>query len=135
MSQISKNERHELEIEEVEKDKLSSRVRKVRSQGKPLENFEQVVEKAQEIARKVSYLDEDLRLVEQDQAHEVVTLRSDEPQTAPGELEYYQVEVSKDGATQLERKRYKSEETETENVDFVISEKNLERLGKDLKGK
>lgn len=134
MSENNKRERHELEIEELERDKLSSRVRRIRSQGQPLNDFSEVVKKAEQIARRVTYLDEDLRLVEADEVHEVATLRSNEPQTAAGELEYFQVEVRKDGQTQLERRRYRREETETEVTDFVVTEKNLERLGKDLKG-
>jgi hypothetical protein len=135
MSELNKTERYDLEIEEVEKDRLSSKVRKIRAQGKASKDFEQLVEKGKELAEKIRYLDEDLRIVETDQAHDVVILRSDEPQSSPDELEYFQLEVHKEGKTQLERKRYKRQETETENIDFVVSEKTLERLGKDLKGK
>lgn len=126
--------RHDLLIEEVERDKFSSRVRRVQAQGQPLDSFAEVVKKAQDIAERVTYLDEDLRLVEADEAHEVAVLRSDEPQASTQEVEYFQVEVHKDGQTSLERRRYRREETETEPIDFVLSEKTLERLGKDLKG-
>jgi hypothetical protein len=132
MTDLPTTQRHDLEIEEIEKDRLSSKVRKIRAQGAAVDNFEALVQKAEDLAKKITYLDEDLRVVETDSAHEVVTLRSDEPQSNPQELEYFQMELHKDGQTQLERKRYKREETETENVDFVVSEKTLERLGKDL---
>ncbi|MGE3725494.1 MAG: hypothetical protein AB7I41_08090 [Candidatus Sericytochromatia bacterium] len=132
MTDLPKTQRHDLEIEEIEKDRLSSKVRKIRAQGNASENFEALVQKAEDLAKKITYLDEDLRVVETDSAHEVVTLRSDEPQSSPQDVEYFQMELHKDGQTQLERKRYKREETETENVDFVVTEKTLERLGKDL---
>lgn len=135
MTDLPKTHRHDLEIEEVEKDRLSSKVRKISTQGKASENFEALVQKAEDLAQKITYLDEDLRVVETDSAHDVVTLRSDEPQSSPQDVEYFEMALHKDGKTQLERKRYKREETETENVDFVVSEKTLERLGKDLKGK
>jgi hypothetical protein len=135
MTDLPTTQRHDLEIEEIEKDRLSSKVRKIRAQGSPVDNFEALVQKAEDLAKKITYLDEDLRVVETDSAHEVVILRSDEPQSNPQELEYFQMELHTDGQTQLERKRYKREETETEKVDFVVTEKTLERLGKDLKGK
>jgi hypothetical protein len=125
--------RHDLEISEVEKDRLSSRVRKLRSQGQPVESFSQLVEKGEAIAETVTYLDENLRLLEADEAHQTVTLRSDHPQRSADELEYFEVSLQKDGETTLTRKRYRPHDTETESVDFVVTEKTLERLGRDLK--
>ena len=126
--------RHDLEISEVEKDRLSSRVRKLRSQGAPVDSFSDLVAKGETIAETVTYLDENLRLLEADEAHQQVTLRSDQPQRGADEIEYFEVSLQKNGETTLVRKRYCPNDTETESVDFVVTEKTLERLGRDLKG-
>jgi hypothetical protein len=124
---------YDLELEEVEGDRLSRKVRKVTAHNPPTESMDELAERGQHIADKVTYLDEDLRVVEADDANEVVILRSDEPQSDEKTVEYYECQVKADGTTALERIRYHKDTTTKENADFVVTEKTLERLGRDLK--
>ena len=121
-----------LEVEEVETDKLSSRVKKIRHQGKALKNMGEVQEKADKIKDNITYLEDDLRMVEADEAREAVILRSNEPDKQSDSIEYYEVEVHKMGHTDVQRKKYQRKDSDVEDSDFVISDRLLERLGKDL---
>lgn len=123
---------YDLELEEVEGDRLSRKVRKVTAHNSPTESMDELAERGQHIADKVTYLDEDLRVVETDDANEVVILRSDEPQSDDKTVEYYECQVKADGTTELERVRYHKDTTTKESADFVVTEKTLERLGRDL---
>lgn len=136
MSKPTKTQKsYDLELEEVESDRLSRKVRKVTAHNPPTQSIEELAERGQQIADKVTYLDEDLRVVETDNANEVVILRSDDPQQDDTTIEYYECQVKADGSTQLERVRYDKETTTKESADFVVTEKTLERLGRDLQTK
>lgn len=121
-----------LDVDEVETDKLSSRVKKVRHQGKSLKNMEEVKEKAEKIQDKVRYLEDELRMIEADDVREAVILRSEEPENHDDGIEYYEVEVHQQGQTEIQRKKYKRQDSDVESSDFVISDRLLEKLGKDL---
>lgn len=132
MAEKKNRKRFGMDVEVVEEEKLSSRVTRIRHQGKALKDMEEVQDKAEEIQQTVRYLEDELKTVEVDEAREAVVLRSEEPTTTDDGVEYYEVEVSKKGHTDIQRKHYKRKETELEDADFVVSERQLERLGRDL---
>src|SRR5690606_33015197 len=123
MSDTRITEQHDLEIEEVEADRLSHKVRRVKSQGAPARSMDELKQRAEDIADQVTYLDEGLRVVETDSHNEVVVLRSDDPHsTSDDTLEYYECQVAADGSTQLERHKYTKSTTTKEKPDFVVTD-------------
>lgn len=132
MSDTTSQNIDNLEIEEVEAGKFSRRVKKVTHKSKPLKDFDALKRKAKDIQEQVTYLDEDVRMVESDKEHDLVILRSSDPPKDDEGLEYYQVEVKGNGETNVGRKKYTSSETTTEDTDFVVTDKILKRLSKDL---
>ena len=122
-----------LQIEEVTSDKLSTQLRKVMTQQKGIHNFEGLVHKGHQISEKVTYLQENLRLLEADQEHQVVTLRSMDPDQVKRNIEFFEMKIELSGKTTLERLGYSKETGEREPVDFVVSYETLERLSKDLR--
>lgn len=124
--------RYGLTVEAVEQDKLSSRLVKVVHQGPALTDMTALKAKAEDVLTQVRYLEDELRTVEQDEARQAVVLRSVSPEQEQDSLSYYEIIVQQSGETQLTRKCYQRHEGETAAVDFTLTDRLLERLGKDL---
>lgn len=132
MTQKKTRKRFGMDVESLEEDKLSSRITRVKHEGKALRDMSEVKKKADDIKDKVTYLEDELRTVEVDESREAVILRSEEPSSTKEGIEYYEVEVSKKGSTEIQRKHFKRKDSDVEEGDFVLSDRLLERLGKDL---
>lgn len=124
--------RFHLEVDAIEQDKLSSRLLEIRHQGEALENMPALQKKADAFLARVQYLEDALKTVEQDEVREAIVLRSEAPEASEHSLAYYEVLLHKNGKTQLGRKQYHRGTGETEAVDFTLTDRLLERLGKDL---
>ncbi len=124
--------RFHLDVDAIEQDKLSSRLLEIRHQGKALEDMPTLQKKAAAFLERVRYLEDALKTVEQDDVREAIVLRSENPEASEGGLTYYEVLLHQNGATQLGRKLYHRQSGETEAVDFTLTDRLLERLGKDL---
>ena len=122
-----------LELDILEADKLSYRLHKVRHQGSPLNDFSALQSKADQLIETISYLDQPLRLVEQDAQAAIILLRSETPHLVEHNPEYYELKLYQSGLSELDYRSYQRQETETINKDMVLSQRQLERLGKDLK--
>ena len=129
MSQI--NRIHGLEIDELEGDRLSSRVRQIRKISETPVSFEQRVAQGKALCDKVSYLEEPFLFLESDPDHQVVVLRSQKPQENEAEIRYFEVKLEPQAIT-LERYHFLKATGEREPLDFVLTHANLERLGQDL---
>jgi len=123
-----------LELELLESDKLSSRITQIRHLGAALPDMQATQAKAEQLCQRLSYLEDELRLVELDDVREAAVLRSVEPERQAQYIDYYEVEVQRQGQTQIQRIRYNRHKNDKENLDFILSERLLERLGKDLQG-
>jgi hypothetical protein len=132
MSQAKQKSVENLEVDEIEAGKFSRRVNKVTHKATPTKSFKELKDKAKHIEENLTYLDEEIHTVESDTDNEVIIMRSVNPSKEEDTLEYYQVEVTSDGKTTLGRKKYTSSETKTEETDFVVTDKTLKRLSKDL---
>lgn len=124
--------RYGLTVETVEQDKLSSRLVKVVHQGPELADMSALKAKAEHVLTQIRYLEDELRTVEQDEARQAVVLRSVSPEQDQDSLSYYEVLLQHSGETQLTRKCYQRSTGETTAVDFTLTDRLLERLGKDL---
>ena len=124
--------RYGLTVEAVEQDKLSSRLVKVVHQGPELADMNALKAKAEQALTQVRYLEDELHTVEQDEARQAVILRSVSPEQEPDSLIYYELLLQQNGETELSRKRYQRSTGDTEAVDFTLTDRLLERLGKDL---
>jgi hypothetical protein len=124
--------RFHLDVDAIEQDKLSSRLLEIRHQGEALEDMPALQKKATAFLERVRYLEDALKTVEQDDVREAIVLRSETPEVSEGSLTYYEVLLHKSGQTQLGRKLYHRSSGETEAVDFTLTDRLLERLGKDL---
>lgn len=124
--------RFDLEVDAIEQDKLSSRLLEIRHQGEALESMNDLQQKAAAFLDRVRYLEDALQIVEQDEVREAIVLRSETPEASEASLAYYEVLLHKEGKTQLKRQRYHRLSGETERVDFTLTDRLLERLGKDL---
>lgn len=125
-------QRFGLEVECLESDKLSSRLVRVRHQGKALADMAEVAAKSERFLAGINYLEDELRAVEQDEVRQAVVLRSETPHQEPGQISYYEVLLYQNGLTELHRPNYRAESTDITAGDFVISDRLLERLAKDL---
>lgn len=130
MSQSHTEARHGLELEVLEEDKLSCRLRGVKHQGEALADFEALQAKAEKLIETVTYLEDRLRLVEQEPA--AILLRSDAPRRQAEGMEYYEVRLSADGRTELDFRQYDREAGDIVTQDMVLSHRQIERLGQDL---
>lgn len=124
--------RFDLEVDAIEQDKLSSRLLEIRHQGKALESMSDLQKKAAAFLERVRYLEDALQIIEQDEVREAIVLRSETPESSEASLAYYEVVLQKEGKTQLKRQRYHRSSGETEAIDFLLTDRLLERLGKDL---
>lgn len=130
MTQGQIESRHGLELEVLEEDRLSCRLRSVRHQGPALADAESLQAKAENLIETVTYLEDRLRVVEQEP--EAVLLRSETPRENAEAVEYYEVKLTRAGQTHLDFRRYQRAETEIVKQDMVLSHRQLERLGQDL---
>lgn len=121
-----------LELDLLESDKLSARILKLRHKGQPLADLAAVSQKAEALCQRLSYLEDSLRLVETDPVREAVMLRSESPENTPEGLMYYEMLVSASGWSELQRVHYIRHTNDKLPADFVLSERLLERLGRDL---
>lgn len=126
--------RYGLTVETVEQDKLSSRLVKIVHQGPTLADMNALKAKAEQVLTQVRYLEDELHTVEQDEARQAVILRSVSPEQEPDSLSYYELLLQQNGETELSRKCYQRSTGDTEAVDFTLTDRLLERLGKDLDG-
>lgn len=122
-----------LELDILEADKLSYRLHKVRHQGPALKDFVTLQAKADQLIATISYLDQPLRMVEQDAQTAMILLRSETPQLVENNPEYYELKLHQSGLTELDYRSYQRQETEIMNKDMILNQRQLERLGKDLK--
>lgn len=125
-------ERYGLELEVLEEDKLSCRLTKIRHRGPALADHEALLQKAERFVNTVTYLEDQLRLVEQDTVQEAVLLRSEAPQTEAEGVDYYEVRLVSSGETEIGYRHYDRAETDTTDSDLILSHRQLERLGQDL---
>lgn len=121
-----------LELDILEADKLSYRLHKIRHQGPTLADFEDLQSKADKLIETLTYLDQPLRMVEQDATGAMILLRSETPHLVDNNPEYYELKLHQDGLSELDYRSYQRDETEIINKDMVLSQRQLERLGKDL---
>lgn len=130
MSQISSQQRHGLELEVMDEDKLSCRLTRIRHQGVALPDFEALQAKAERLMETVTYLEDRFRLVEQEPS--MILLRSEAPRQQPESVEYYEVRLEAGGQVEIGCCHYDREQTELKAQDMVLSHRQLERLGQDL---
>ncbi len=135
MKETTINQRFGLEVESVEQDKLASRIRQISHQGPALDNHTDLLAKAQRALDTLTYLEDQLQMIEQDPVRQAVILRSQTPQKQEQSLSYYEVCLQQDGKTQIQHPVYHAPETETVLGDFVLSDRLLERLGQDFENK
>lgn len=121
-----------LQLDVVEADRLSRRVLSIRHQGAPLPDLNALKHKAGQVLEQLSYLEDRLRLVEQDPVREAIVLRSETPQTESDGLSFLELQLLQNGATHLQRLRYCRNTGEREAVDMVFTERLLERFAQDL---
>lgn len=132
MTQTQNIERFGLDIEILEEDKLSYRVMRVRHQGQAMADFDALNQKADALVNSLTYLEDPLRLVEQDQQQAVILLRSETPRQLENGVEYYEVRLNQDGLTEIGYQHYARDQTDLSPKDMVMSHRQLERLGQDL---
>ncbi|MGV3523639.1 MAG: hypothetical protein ACO1RX_05410 [Candidatus Sericytochromatia bacterium] len=121
-----------LELDVLETDRLSRRVLSVRHQGASLPDLPALQYKAERALEQLSYLEDRLRLVEQDAVREAIILRSETPQTESDGLSFLEMQLLQNGMTHLQRLRYCRNTGEREVVDMVFTERLLERFAQDL---
>ncbi len=124
--------RYGLDIEAIEQDKLSSRLRTLWHKGQELPDMAALKKKADAFMDKVQYLEDELREVEQDNVRQAVVLRSVRPLEEKSTRSYYEVLVQQNGETRLQRLQYDARSGDTEPTDFVMTDRLLERLAGDL---
>ncbi|PKL76176.1 MAG: hypothetical protein CVV27_11640 [Candidatus Melainabacteria bacterium HGW-Melainabacteria-1] len=124
--------RYGLELDVLDEDKLSFRLNRIRHRGPVLTDFEALRQKADAVVDNITYLDDRLRLVEQDEVQQAILLRSETPLTPAEGVEYLEVRLTQDGVSEIGNRRYNREHTETTPGDMVLSHRQLERLGQDL---
>lgn len=135
MKAPSTSQRFGLSVDSIEQDKLSSRIRQIRHQGPALQSETELQAKAQRLLDTLSYLEDELQIIEQDPVREAIILRSKTPQKQAESLSYYEVCLQQDGMTLIQQPVYYSRQTETVLGDFVLSDRLLERLGQDFENK
>src|SRR5690606_1330458 len=104
-------------------------------QGPALSSHAELQAKTQRLLDTVTYLEDELQIIEQDQVRQAIILRSKTPQKQAESLSYYEVCLQQDGQTLIQQPVYHSQETETVLGDFVLSDRLLERLGQDFEKK
>lgn len=132
MKPIQTLTRFNLEVDAIEQDKLSSRLLEIRHKGEALKDMNALQKKAAAFLDRIRYLEDALQTVEKDDVREAIVLRSETPESSEKSLAYYEILLHKNGKTCLNRKRYHRNNGETENVDFTLTDRLLERMGKDL---
>ena len=130
MTQANAEQRYGLELEVLEEDRLSCRLTRIRHRGSALPDFDALRAKADRLLETVTYLEDKLRLVEQEP--EAILLRSETPRRSAEGVDYYEVRLEAEGLTELSCKHYERSETETTPQDVVFTHRQLERLGQDL---
>ena len=132
MKETKVSQRFGLSVESIEQDKLSSRLRQISHQGPALQSHAELLAKTQRLLDTVTYLEDELQIIEQDQVRQAVILRSKIPHQHAQSLSYYEICLQQDGLTLIQQPVYHSQRTETQLGDFVLSDRLLERLGQDF---
>lgn len=130
MTQAHSEQRHGLELEVLEEDKLSCRLRQIRHRGSALADFDTLRAKSERLIETLSYLEDRLRMVEQEPS--AILLRSETPRQQPEGVDYYEVRLQPDGLVEISYSHYDRQETDVISQDMVFSHRQLERLGQDL---
>ncbi|MEZ0367604.1 MAG: hypothetical protein ACAI44_00810, partial [Candidatus Sericytochromatia bacterium] len=86
MTQPHAEQRYGLELDVLEEDRLSCRLMRIRHRGSALPDFDTLRAKADTILETVTYLEDKLRLVEQDP--EAILLRSEAPRQQDEGVDY-----------------------------------------------
>lgn len=125
-------ERGDLLFEEVVSDRLSSKVRRIKGKISTSGSFDELVEKSQTICDTVTYLNENLRLLEKNDIAQSVILRSDSPDQVKQKIEFFELILRQSGDISLDRYSYSKENGERISTDFILSHDLIERLVSDF---
>lgn len=87
---------------------------------------------ADRVARQVTYLMEDLVLIERDAAGVEVELRSQKPSARHGQRLYYEARLDRTGCLRLSRVRFDESSRRRSETPFQLTSETLERLTDDL---
>lgn len=137
---ISFNERLgkiHLHTEVEDFDKFSLVIRKLelkKSQEKFGDNvpIEVLLKQADDLVNKVTYLLENLAIIEVDSTNDKIQIRSTSPHRENGVLRYYEIILDNIGKITLERFEQKVGDKQRVQIPFKLTEEVLERLINDL---
>ncbi|NIR51555.1 hypothetical protein GWO43_23515 [candidate division KSB1 bacterium] len=99
---------------------------------KPVQDFEGLKKKAQELTTTLSYLLEGLSVVEADSENQKIQMRSSAPDQKENALCYYEIMLNKSGAITFRRFQFKKKTQRRTEVPSHLTTEIFERLLNDL---
>ena len=125
-----------IEAEVISVDKVGCLVREVRAEAPKLAGagFDVLKTWGEALSRRVSYLLETLGLLEADEEHGEVLIRSNPPDRQGSATAYYEVLLRQDGPGRFSLRRYESQKGTAGRVpaDMHVTQEVLKRLFRDL---